>query len=426
MKKVLFLILFLTLTTNKVVSQTALNSSFNFVHHNIDSERLNDSVKLVISLPDNYATSDEKYPVVYILDGKWFFSQGVSSQIHFSRFKMTPNLIIIGIENTVRQRRWYTRAAKEFNLFLAEELIPAINKKFRTTQERLLFGWEISGGFVIESLGSTPDLFSAYLAASPGPIDKTFMEHYQYRYDALNRMVNSNNDIKSFLFFTTGTSDYPAQYGVDNLVKLLEENQLEGFHWTYKKLNEETHPTTAFKTIHKGIESYFLYYPVLRFNSVNDYVSAGGSEYLESYYVRRKEKYGFSEERNTSDYLNTCKNIVFKAMSEENYKAFDHYINEFVPKKMLDITHYNHASRFAEFYLKNDNPEMALKLMSYYIDKFPEAARPYHILGNVYHQMGDKKNARNNYLQAVDLGEKNADRRLSEYKNSLEEFENAD
>lgn len=426
MKRFIFLVLFISLINSKVVGQDKLNSSFDFIHQYIESERLKDSVKLVISLPENYATSDERYPVVYILDGKWFFSQGVSSQKHFSRFKMTPNLIIIGIENTVRQRRWYTRAAKEFNQFLAEELIPAMNQKFRTSSDRLLFGWEISGGFVIESLGSSPNLFTGYLAASPGPIDKTFMEHYQYRYEAIKMMVNSNNNIKSFLFFTTGTSDYPAQYGVDNLINLLEENPLGGFQWTYEKLDEETHPTTPFKTIHKGIEAYYRYYPVLRFNSVKEYVSMGGSEYLESYYVIRKEKYGFSKERNTSDYLNTCKNIVFKAMSEENYKAFDYYIKEFVPKDMLDITHYNHASRFAEFYLKNDNPEMALDLISYYIDKFPEAARPYHILGNVYLQMGDKRNARNNYLKAIDLGEQNADRRLSEYKNSLENFENAD
>lgn len=40
--------------------------------------------------------------------------------------------------------------------------------------------------------------------------------------------------------------------------------------------------------------------------------------------------------------------------------------------------------------------------------------------------MGDKRNTRNNYLKAIDLGEQNADRRLSEYKNSMEDFENAD
>ena len=109
-------------------------------------------------------------------------------------------------------------------------------------------------------------------------------------------------------------------------------------------------------------------------------------------------------------------------MSDENYDAFNRYIKDFLPKDMLSITHYNHASMFATFYLKNNNAEMAILLMTYYIDKFPEAARPYHILGNVYKQMDDEKNAKKYYQKAVDLGTKNADRRLSEYKNSLKQL----
>jgi len=422
MNKLYFLLILSILINSKANSQTNNNSSFNYIHQHIASTLLKDNVKLVISLPENYDNSKAKYPVVYVLDGKWFFSQGVSSQTHFSRFKMTPDLIIVGIENAVKQRNWYTTNSKKFNQFLEEELIPTINKKFRTTDERLLFGWEVSGGFVVEVLGATPNLFTGYLAASPGPLDKTFMESFHYRYEAIDSLLKSNKNLNSFLFFTTGKSDYPAQYGVDNLVNLLTENQLENFRWTYKKLVEETHPTTPFKTLHKGIEYYFKYYPILRFSTIEEYISKGENEYLESYYRNRKAKYNFSEERNTTDYLYSCKSIVFTAMSDENYDAFNRYIKTFLPKNMLSITHYNHASMFATFYLKNNNTKMAKKLMTYYIDKFPEAARPYTILGNVYKQMKDKKNAKKYYQKAINLGTKNADRRLSEYKNNLKQL----
>ncbi|MEP5501653.1 MAG: hypothetical protein ABJP80_05880 [Algibacter sp.] len=89
---------------------------------------------------------------------------------------------------------------------------------------------------------------------------------------------------------------------------------------------------------------------------------------------------------------------------------------------MLSITHYNHASMFATFYLKNNNAKMAMKLMTYYIDKSPETARPYNILGNVYKQMKDKKSVKKYDKKAIDLGAKNTDRRLSEYKNSLKQL----
>ena len=199
MKKALFLVSLLGLLNFNATSQTMHKSSFDFVHQHIESTLLKDNVSLVISLPKDYANSKAEYPVVYILDGKWFFSQGVSSQTHFSRFKMTPNLIIVGIENSVKQRRWYTRNSRKFNQFLEQELIPSINKEFRTTNERLLFGWEIAGGFVFECLGETPNLFTGYLAASPGPLDKTFSESYQYRYDALESLLKSNNKLNASL-----------------------------------------------------------------------------------------------------------------------------------------------------------------------------------------------------------------------------------
>jgi hypothetical protein len=70
----------------------------------------------------------------------------------------------------------------------------------------LLFGWESSRGFVIEVLGATPNLFTGYLAASPGPLDKTFSETYQYRYEALESLLKSNNKLNASLFFTIGKS----------------------------------------------------------------------------------------------------------------------------------------------------------------------------------------------------------------------------
>jgi predicted alpha/beta superfamily hydrolase len=394
-------------------------SNQKYTHTLLKSKILNDRVKLTISVPENYTNSKAHYPVVYVLDGKWFFSQGVTSQTHFSRYQMTPDLIIIGVD---AKRGWYLNNSKMFNRFLEKELVPTINKTYRTSKERLLFGWEVSGGLVMEVLGNTPELFTGYLAASPGPLDNTFSERFQYRHDALKTLLNSDKKIKTSLFITTGKSDYPSQYGVDNLLDFLTKNNLENFEWTYKNLTEENHSTTAFKTLHNGIESYFKYYAVLRFRTIEAYLLKGGNTYSESYYKKRKVKYNFTEERNNTDYLKSCKNIVFIAMNKQNYKVFDEHMQQFLRKKMLSITHYNHASMFATYYLKNNNPKMAMKLMNYYTNKFPEAARPYTILGNIYKQLNDKRRAKEYYQKAIDLGIKNTDRRLSEYQNNLKQL----
>lgn len=272
-RKIALLVLFAIGINATVNSQTEYNSSFNYTHSYVESKILKDSVKLVISLPENYEDSVKKFPVVYLLDGKWFFPHSVASQTHFSRYQITADLIIIDVENTGNQRNWYFGDSKKFNQFLEEELIPFINKRFRTTNERLLFGWEVSAGFVFEAFGSTPNLFTGYISASPGPLDKTFMDRFQYRYETVDSLLQSTENLNSFLYFTTGVSDFPVQYGVDNMVNLLEKNKDANLRWTYKKLTEETHATTPFKTIQDGIAAYFKYYPVLRFNSTEEYIS---------------------------------------------------------------------------------------------------------------------------------------------------------
>lgn len=417
MKKVK--VLLICLLSLKMYCQENILSGFNYIHHQLESEHLDTKVKLVISLPDDYVNSKEKYPVVYVLDGKWFFSQGVTAQSHFSRYKLTPDFIVVGIENMVEQREWYMTESTLFNSFLENKLIPFINKTFRTNSESLLFGWEASGGFVVDVLGRSPNLFSGYLAASPIPIDSTYMHTYQYRYDSIDKLLLEDNELKSYLFLATGQSDFPAQLGVDNLIELLKQNQNGNINWVYKNYKNETHSTSPYRTIHEGIQDYYKYYPVLRINSIEEYISLGETDYLESYYKNRKIKYNFSEEKNTTDYLNSCKSIVFTAMSNKNYIAFEKYLTAFLPKGLLNITHYNHASMFATFYLQNNNTEGALMLMSYYVDKFPEAARPYNILGHVFNQIGKKKKAVVYYKKAIDLGSINKDSRLSEYKKDL-------
>lgn len=109
-------------------------------------------------------------------------------------------------------------------------------------------------------------------------------------------------------------------------------------------------------------------------------------------------------------------------MTDGNYNAFNRFVKAFLPKNLLSITHYNHASMFAAYYLKNSNAKMAIELMAYYVNMYPEEARPYTVLGKAYKQMNYKKKAKYYYQKAIDLGIKNADPRFSEYKNNLQEL----
>lgn len=419
MNKVVLFLMVSCFTVLNGFSQTNNNSSFNYQYLNIESTFLKANVDIVISLPVNYKKEKIKYPVVYVLDGKWFFSQAVTTQLHAKRYKQTPDFIVVGIENTTRQRSWFMKGASKFNQFLEKELITTIHKKFRANNERLLFGWEASGGFVFDALGANSNLFSGYLAASPIPIDNSFITRYQYRLDAIKEVLKKKSSKRPFLYFATGKSDFPSQYGVDNMLTLLNKEDTSALDWEYTYLKDEKHPTAGYKTLNDGILKYFSYFPVLRFSTTKEFVENGNMKAVKTYYKERLMKYQFSEAKNTKDYLNTCRGIVFIAMNEKNYKVFDNHVQSFLPQNMLDATHYNHAAMFADFYLKNNNTIMAAKLMNFYTSKFPKAARPFAVLGKVFQQEGNREKARAFYLKAIDLGTKSSDRRLQEYKNSL-------
>jgi|GEM_PF-3772260 tetratricopeptide (TPR) repeat protein len=61
----------------------------------------------------------------------------------------------------------------------------------------------------------------------------------------------------------------------------------------------------------------------------------------------------------------------------------------------------------------------AIELITYYTDRFPNIATPYNILGNAYKQLNDKKEAKKYYQKAIDLGVKNVDPRLEEYRDNF-------
>jgi len=88
-----------------------------------------------------------------------------------------PELIIVAIENTNRNRDMMPVVATEypgpprakaFLGFLEKELIPEIEKAYRTTQPRILMGRSLSGLFTVYALLTRPTAFNAYVGCSAG------------------------------------------------------------------------------------------------------------------------------------------------------------------------------------------------------------------------------------------------------------------
>ena len=149
----------------------------------LDSKILGERRVINVYLPPDYATSDARYPVLYALDGgmKEDFPHVVGSVDVSTKNAIIRPTIVVGIENTVRRRDLLgpTSLPEEqkaaplaggntrFRQFLRDELLPAIARRYRTTDETAIIGESAAGLFVIETFLVEPSLFDGYIAADP-------------------------------------------------------------------------------------------------------------------------------------------------------------------------------------------------------------------------------------------------------------------
>jgi hypothetical protein len=84
-------------------------------------------------------------------------------------------MILIGISNTGATGNYrscpndsgHVKVGKTFCTFIKDELIPEINKNYRTNGYQILAGQSNSGLFVMYNFLFYPDVFNAYVIASP-------------------------------------------------------------------------------------------------------------------------------------------------------------------------------------------------------------------------------------------------------------------
>lgn len=150
----------------------------------IESRAVSETRRINVYLPPIYADSQAlRLPVLYMPDGgigEDFLHIAGLVQVSVGNGTMRP-FILVGIENTVRRRDMTgpTRNSEDrkiapvvggsapFRTFIRDELIPHIEKRYRTTDERAIMGESLAGLFVVETMFMEPDLFSTYIAFDP-------------------------------------------------------------------------------------------------------------------------------------------------------------------------------------------------------------------------------------------------------------------
>ncbi|TXE14733.1 alpha/beta hydrolase [Algoriphagus aquimarinus] len=144
------------------------------IRDSIQSVILHENRPFVVSLPHDYESSNQSYPVLYVLDGN---ETALLQAILVTRI-LGVEMILVAIPNTDRDRDMMplstptyevkSPGAEKFLSFIGAELIPHIEKNYRSNGERTLRGTSLSGLFVMYAFLEKPELFDNYIGKSAG------------------------------------------------------------------------------------------------------------------------------------------------------------------------------------------------------------------------------------------------------------------
>jgi predicted alpha/beta superfamily hydrolase len=197
----------------------------------LSSTNVNQEFSIFIALPHSYTKSEQSYPVVYVLDANFLFGMMTETTRLLYFPKELQELIIVGVgypdivsfgssmglrtrDYTPTNHDWYETKyavpgssapkfvgegeAANFLQFLSEELVPFINKNYRTLpDENALLGRSFGGLFVLYALFRQPGNFKRYFAGSPSLWWKTI-------FDLEKEFASNNDDLKAGLFMSVG------------------------------------------------------------------------------------------------------------------------------------------------------------------------------------------------------------------------------
>lgn len=244
--------------------------------HIIQSSVLKEQRNYRVYLPDSYAwAKDRKYPVLYVLDGESQFLHTAASVDYLSTHGEIPELIVVGIDSTVRVRDYSPTdwpegwigggGAGNFKRFLSTELIPSIERTYRTDGFRVLSGHSAGGLFALYCLATEPSLFRAYLVSSP-----SLDWDHNWPQRSLEKAFESTRELKAFLFVARSDDFGRPLEDFERLVQTLKTKSPKEFRWSSKAFPDETHSSVPLLAQIDALRHLYLGY---RFH--NDMIPKG-------------------------------------------------------------------------------------------------------------------------------------------------------
>lgn len=328
------------------------------------SQILNESRKIYIQLPASYnPDNNQKYPVVFVLDGEMFLPTVSDVQNYYSG-GFTPEMVLVGISNDKNRVRDLTTStittkygmpftdengkAGSYLNFIEKELIPFIENKYLVTNFRTLIGHSYGGLFAIYTLINQPNLFANYLVIDPS-LD---WDNQKLLKEAQESFTIKKHETKSLFMSLSGQLHMQnSKITVDNVMQdtteftlfarsniafsnLVKQNTKNGLSFEWKFYPRDLHGTIPFPSIMDGLISLFEWYQMENTDKINSFDTS--REELRSVIKYREKKlkdhFGYSEPPYPEELLNMLGYMNMDMQQLEKAKMYFELAIEYYPE----------------------------------------------------------------------------------------------
>lgn len=229
----------------------------------IQSKLLNEDRVINIWVPENYNSTQDSFPVMYMPDGgiKEDFPHVANTLAKLIAEQKIKPIILVGIENTQRRRdlSGFTEVEKDkeiapvvggsekFRSFIQEELFPEISTHYRTTNEKSILGESLAGLFVMETLFLKPEMFNNYIAFDPS----LWWNNQQLVKSANEQLTKLPLSGKRIWFAGSDAAD--INVNTRELASIFETQKVNNLKWKYTDEPQEKHNTIFRATKEKAL-----------------------------------------------------------------------------------------------------------------------------------------------------------------------------
>ncbi|HSG43546.1 MAG TPA: alpha/beta hydrolase-fold protein [Anaerolineales bacterium] len=256
--------------------------------HTLRSKDTGKPYRITIGLPfEYYDKPSKKWPVIYLVDGNWYFGMVTDMVRVMALCETTTDAIVVGIgyPNNKKKKRFHedvfrrdfdltpianekfekedgdfinrkvnTGGVNKFINLIQHELMPFVNKKYRVSPgKRVLVGHSFGGLFAAYALLEKPRLFTHYLVCSP-----SLWWHDQYMFDREKDFAKRHRQLKANVYLSAGDLEENANSGMaSNTLRfsaILQSRSYKGLNIVQEIFNAKKHCEVVAPSYQAGLK----------------------------------------------------------------------------------------------------------------------------------------------------------------------------